>query len=97
MSVARFRCVLPEPFDGSREATVTVDRERGILTVRLLRRRAVETATLGALVHGLLWRAALTRAQAKAKERAARRKAVREAALARRREKDRARRAGAHR
>ena len=75
MSVARFRVTLPQPFDGAREATVVVDRERGTIQVRLLKRRKVEVATLGALVHSLLWKAAIQRSNEKA---AIRRKAKRE-------------------
>ena len=73
--VARFR--VPLRFDGATQATVTIDRDSSILTIRLLRRRSTLAVSLGVVVEHLLWRDAKRQAEERRQARRLRRAVAR--------------------
>ena len=71
-TIARPRAVrlrVPVRFDGATSATLTIDRARSILTIRLLRRRSTLEVALGPVVERLLRAEAFRKADEKRKAR----------------------------
>ena len=64
-------------FDGAHAARVTIDRDSGIMTIRLERRRATLSLALGVVVESLLWREAKRKAQEHERTKKERRRARR--------------------
>lgn len=77
MSIARFRVAFPSPVDGAREATVEIDREIGLFTVRPLRRRRRYELPLWWVAETTIWKVVRADLAEKKREKAAARKARR--------------------
>ncbi len=79
---ARFRVTFVRPLDGATEATVTIERSRGLMAIRLLRRRRSYEVPLAVVAEWIVWRLtkveAAERARAKRAARAARKNTARE-------------------
>lgn len=73
MSVAHFR-VYGANFDGAHEATVSIDRELGLFTVRPLRRKRTYELPFSAVAEIVLWRVLKAELAQKKREKAARRR-----------------------
>lgn len=53
---SRFRVALTSAIDGAREATVSVERARGLVSVRLLRRRREYVLPLAWVAEAVIWK-----------------------------------------